>query len=170
MENDNDTENVNVDNNDVSNVESDSPDIDVNISVEPDSESTDDDSADNSDTVVIVEPPVNETTTDTALDHESRLTALEIRVGDMESRILSNEIRTDDVATDVGIVGEVVAAQQDEIESTDETVEDMDDAVTESVAAEIDEPLPGDDEKDEVPETARKHWFYRTLSEWKNGK
>lgn len=90
-----------------------------------------------------------------AVDTAVAITQLQSAVED----IAEAQAQTVAVAADAQFTAEVAIQQTNELESA--VVEPMADAVAETVEEDLDL------EPDDAPETAGRHWFFRSWNEWK---
>lgn len=115
--------------------------------------------APDSPTVVVVTNDESDKTTD--LDHESRITALEIAVEALSAQVANAAISAD-VA--MAVADEAASAATDAVEIAADSAE-----VAEEVSDDVADLAPAEDTDDEiVPESARPHWMFRSRDEWRN--
>lgn len=139
----------------------------VEVSVETPSEDVPETVVESSPTVIVESAPAEGTVTESELERaveEAReQTALELAVAGLIESQESIVARLDAIESREQITETVV---MDVAEQQDAMADALTEEVQESVGA--GEDLDGDGEPDEPPTTARKHWLFRSLSEWRN--
>lgn len=141
--------------------------VEVTVEVEPPEETAPETVVESSPTVIVEtgsdDGTVTEAELDRAVEEAREQTALEIAVAgliDSQEAIVARLDALDAVtSSEAQVLTDVIDTQQD-----------MADALTEEVQESVGEgeDLDGDGIPDEAPQTARRHWLFRSLSEWRD--